>query len=88
MRATANSQQKHMRDGQININFWHLKEVRDVSSTTHGLYNTDLPLPCRSGLPRIRKRDEESCPLLCGFTAMLFGYKPSAYEASVKVKLV
>jgi hypothetical protein len=42
-RATANSQQKHTRDGQININFWHLKEVRDVSSTTHGLYNIDLP---------------------------------------------
>jgi hypothetical protein len=31
---------------------------------------------------------EESCPLLCGFTAMLFGLMPSAYEDSVKVKLV
>jgi hypothetical protein len=41
-RATANSQQKHTRDGSKNINFWHLKEVGDISSTTHGLYNTDL----------------------------------------------
>jgi hypothetical protein len=42
-RATANSQQNHTRDGQVNINFWHLKEVGDVSSTTHGLYSRDFP---------------------------------------------
>ena len=32
--------------------------------------------------------EEESCPLLCGSTATLFGYKPLAYEDSIKVKLV
>jgi hypothetical protein len=31
---------------------------------------------------------EESPPLLCGSTATLFGYKPSAYEDSITVKLV
>jgi hypothetical protein len=33
-------------------------------------------------------REEESSPLLCGFTAMLFGSMPLAYEDSVKVKMV
>jgi hypothetical protein len=33
-------------------------------------------------------RDKESSPLLCGFTAMLFGSMPLAYEDSVKVKMV
>ena len=33
-------------------------------------------------------REEESSPLLCGFTAMLFGLMPFAYEDSVKVKMV
>jgi hypothetical protein len=33
-------------------------------------------------------REEESRPLLCGSTATLFGYKPSAYEDSITVKLV
>jgi hypothetical protein len=32
--------------------------------------------------------EEESRPLLCGSTATLFGYKPSAYEDSITVKLV
>jgi len=32
--------------------------------------------------------EEESSPLLCGFTAMLFGSMPLAYEDSVKVKMV
>jgi hypothetical protein len=31
--------------------------------------------------------EKESCPLLCGFTAMLFGLMPLAYEDSVKVKI-
>jgi len=31
---------------------------------------------------------EESRPLLCGFTATLFGSLPSAYEESIKVKPV
>jgi hypothetical protein len=35
-----------------------------------------------------RVREEERCPLLCGFTAMLFGFMPLAYEDSIKVKLV
>jgi hypothetical protein len=35
-----------------------------------------------------RVREEESRPLLCGFTATLFGSLPSAYEDSIKVKLV
>ncbi len=43
---------------------------------------------CRLGLPCIQVFEEESHPLLCGFTAMLFGYMPLAYEDSVKVKLV
>jgi hypothetical protein len=42
-KATANSQQNHTRDGQVNINFWHLKEVRDVFSSTHGLFSRDCP---------------------------------------------
>jgi hypothetical protein len=42
-RAAANSQQNHTRDGQVNINLWHLKEVRDISITTHGLYSRDFP---------------------------------------------
>ncbi len=87
-RATPNSQQNHTRDGQVNINFWHLKEVRDVSSTTHSLYSRDFPKPCCLGVPRIQMRDEESRPLFCGFTATLFGYKPLAYEDFVKVKQV
>ena len=33
-------------------------------------------------------REEESSPLLCGFTATLFGSMPVAYEDSVKVKMV
>ncbi len=41
------------------------------------------------GLPRAHKmREEESSPLFCGFTAMLFGSMLSAYEDSEKVKLV
>jgi hypothetical protein len=32
--------------------------------------------------------EEESIPLLCGFTATLFGSMPLAYEDSVKVKMV
>ena len=32
--------------------------------------------------------EEESSPLLCGFTATLFGSMPLAYEDSVKVKMV
>ncbi len=32
-------------------------------------------------------REEESSPLLCGFTAMLFDLMPLAYEDSVKVKI-
>jgi hypothetical protein len=32
--------------------------------------------------------EEESSPLLCGFTATLFGSMPLAYEDSVKVKIV
>jgi hypothetical protein len=30
-------------------------------------------------------REEESSPLLCGFTATLFGSMPLAYEDSMKV---
>jgi hypothetical protein len=63
------------------------QQIRNFDSLT-----VDVSVPtintCRSGLPRIQKRDEESRPLLCGLTATLFGYKPSAYEDSVKVKLV
>jgi hypothetical protein len=33
-------------------------------------------------------REEESTPLLCGFTATLFGSMPLAYEDSMKVKMV
>jgi hypothetical protein len=33
-------------------------------------------------------REEESSPLLCGFTATLFGLMPLTYEDSVKVKTV
>ncbi len=33
-------------------------------------------------------REEESSPLLCGFTATLFGLMPLAYKDSVKVKMV
>jgi len=33
-------------------------------------------------------REEESSPLLCGFTATLFGLMPLVYEDSVKVKMV
>ena len=40
------------------------------------------------GLPCTRVREEESNPLLCGFTAMLFDSMPSAYEDSITVKLV
>jgi len=36
----------------------------------------------------IQVREEESSPLLCGFTAMLFGSMPLVYEDSVKVKMV
>jgi len=32
--------------------------------------------------------EEESSPLLCGFTATQFGSMPLAYEDSVKVKMV
>jgi len=32
--------------------------------------------------------EEESSPLLCGFTAMLFRSMPLAYEDSMKVKMV
>ena len=32
--------------------------------------------------------EEESSPLLCGFTAMLFGSMPLAYKDSMKVKMV
>ena len=32
--------------------------------------------------------EEESSPLLCGFTATLFGSMPLAYEDSMKVKIV
>jgi hypothetical protein len=32
-------------------------------------------------------REEESSPLLCGFTATLFGLMPLVYEDSVKVKI-
>ena len=32
--------------------------------------------------------EEESSPLICGFTATLFGSMPLAYEDSVKVKMV
>jgi hypothetical protein len=32
--------------------------------------------------------EDESHPLLCSSTATLFGYKPSAYEDSIMVKLV
>jgi hypothetical protein len=47
--------------------------------------------PSLAKLPRIaaytRTRIRE-CPLLCGFTATLFGFMPLAYEDSVMVKLV
>jgi len=33
-------------------------------------------------------REEESSPLLCGFTAMQFGSMLLVYEDSVKVKMV
>jgi len=33
-------------------------------------------------------REEERSPLLCGFTATLFGSMPLAYEDSMKVKIV
>ena len=33
-------------------------------------------------------REEESSPILCGFTTTLFGSMPLAYEDSVKVKMV
>ncbi len=33
-------------------------------------------------------REEESCFLLCGFTATLFGSIPFLYEDSIKVKLI
>jgi hypothetical protein len=33
-------------------------------------------------------REEERSPLLCGFTATLFGLIPLAYEDSLKVKMV
>ncbi len=33
-------------------------------------------------------REEESSPLLCGFTATLFGLMPLAYEDFVNVKMV
>jgi hypothetical protein len=36
----------------------------------------------------IRVCEEESSPLFCGFTAMLFGSMPLAHEDSIKVKLV
>jgi len=32
--------------------------------------------------------EEESSPLLCGFTATLFGSTPLVYEDSMKVKMV
>jgi hypothetical protein len=32
--------------------------------------------------------EEESSPLLCGFTATLFGSMPLVYEDSMKVKMV
>jgi hypothetical protein len=32
--------------------------------------------------------EEKSRPVLCGSTAMLFGYKPLAYEDSITVELV
>jgi len=35
-----------------------------------------------------RVHEEESSPLLCGFTATLFGSMPLAYEDSVEVKMV
>jgi hypothetical protein len=31
-----------------------------------------------------RVREEKSSPLLCGFTAMLFGLMPLVYDDSVK----
>ena len=37
---------------------------------------------------QVRKDKEESSPLLCGFSAMLFGSMPLAYEDSVKAKMV
>ncbi len=32
--------------------------------------------------------EEESSPLLCGYTATLFGSMPLGYEDSMKVKMV
>jgi hypothetical protein len=31
-----------MRDVQVIISFWYLKEVKDAPCTTYGLYNADL----------------------------------------------
>jgi hypothetical protein len=39
-------------------------------------------------IAKYTKCEEESCPLLCGFTRTLFGSMPLVYEDSVKVELV
>ncbi len=52
--------------------------------TTLGLYITNLCWPCCLGLPHTGVCKEESLPLLCDFTAMLFGSMPSVYEESME----
>ncbi len=69
--------------GLVTISFQHFYEVRDV-------FQVPL-LVCfwQTFLSHAAKDcEEESPPLLCGFTAMLFGSMPLAYEDSIKVKLV
>jgi hypothetical protein len=56
------------RVGQVNINFWHLNEVRDASCIPpFRLYTTNPSELYCLGLPRARVPDKESRPLFCGF---------------------
>jgi hypothetical protein len=48
---------------------------------------TSSQVPC-PGVPRTCLHEEETSPVIYGFTATLFGFMPSACEDSVKVKLV